>query len=95
MSISRFASRRTVASRLLWLASLTLLVASTAGAEGRHARLSQDLRDRVRSGDTSATSVILTGSQADYRRPMARGVLNPGEEEAISMLEILIEAVIG
>ena len=38
---------------------------------------------------------MLTGNQASYRRPMARGVLNPGEEEAISMLELLIEGIIG
>ena len=38
---------------------------------------------------------MVTGNQKDYRRPMAKGVLNPGEEEAISMMEVLLEAVVG
>jgi hypothetical protein len=46
-------------------------------------------------GEDALKFAMLTGNQASYRRPMARGVLNPGEEEAISMLELLIEGIIG
>ncbi len=46
-------------------------------------------------GEDALKFSMLTGNQAAYRRPMARGVLNPGEEEAISMLELLIEGIIG
>jgi hypothetical protein len=46
-------------------------------------------------GEDALKFSMLTGNQAAYRRPMAKGVLNPGEEEAISMLELLIEGIIG
>ena len=46
-------------------------------------------------GEDALKFSMLTGNQASYRRPMAKGVLNPGEEEAISMLELLIEGIIG
>src|SRR3954467_15212997 len=46
-------------------------------------------------GEDALKFSMLTGNQAAYRRPMARGVLNPGEEEAISMLELLIEGIVG
>jgi hypothetical protein len=44
-------------------------------------------------GEDALKFSMLTGNQKDYRRPMARGILNPGEEEAISMLETLIEGI--
>jgi hypothetical protein len=46
-------------------------------------------------GEDALKFSMLTGNQAAYRRPMAKGVLNPGEEEAIAMLELLIEGIIG
>lgn len=46
-------------------------------------------------GEDALKFSMVTGNQKDYRRPMAKGVLNPGEEEAISMMEVLIEAVVG
>ena len=39
-------------------------------------------------GEDALKFSMLTGNQQAYRRPMAKGVLNPGEEEAISMLEL-------
>ncbi len=45
-------------------------------------------------GEDALKFSMLTGNQKDYRRPMAKGILNPGEEEAISMLEKLIEGVV-
>ena len=38
---------------------------------------------------------IFFKQQDSYRRPMKRGVLNPGEEEAIPLLEKLIEGIVG
>ncbi len=46
-------------------------------------------------GEDALKFAMLTGRQKDYRRPMAKGVLNPGEEEAISMLELLIRGIVG
>ncbi|MFC1587354.1 hypothetical protein ACFL54_03505 [Planctomycetota bacterium] len=46
-------------------------------------------------GDDALKFSLVTGNRANYRRPMARGVLNPGEEEAVSMIQVLIEGVIG
>lgn len=46
-------------------------------------------------GEDAMKFAMLTGKQKDYRRPMAKGVLNPGEEEAISMLEMLIRGIAG
>lgn len=46
-------------------------------------------------GEDALKFAMLTGRQKDYRRPMAKGVLNPGEEEAISMLELLIRGICG
>ncbi len=46
-------------------------------------------------GEDALKFAMLTGNAKSYRRPMARGVLNPGEEEAISMLELLIEGILG
>ncbi len=46
-------------------------------------------------GEDALKFSVITGNQDDYRRPMARGVLNPGEEEAVAMIEVLIEGIIG
>jgi hypothetical protein len=46
-------------------------------------------------GEDALKFSMLTGNQQAFRRPMAHGVLNPGEEEAISMLETLIEGIVG
>ncbi|MBI4569559.1 MAG: hypothetical protein HY719_14285 [Planctomycetes bacterium] len=37
----------------------------------------------------------VTGNTESYRRPMAKGVLNPTEEDAVSMIKVMIEGVIG
>lgn len=46
-------------------------------------------------GDDALKYCMITGKQDSYRRPMAQGVLNPGEEEAIPLIEMLIEAIVG
>jgi hypothetical protein len=46
-------------------------------------------------GEDALKYCMITGKQDSYRRPMQRGVLNPGEEEAIPLLERLIEGIIG
>lgn len=46
-------------------------------------------------GEDALKYCMITGKQNDYRRPMAQGVLNPGEEEAIPLIELLIEAIVG
>ena len=53
-------------SRLLALAScLALLAASDAAAQGKRARLSEDLERKIQAGDASATSVILSWQPGD------------------------------
>ena len=42
----------------------SLLAAPAAQAQGRRARLSEDLKQRLRQGDQDTTSVIVTGSPA-------------------------------
>ncbi|GIW70629.1 MAG: hypothetical protein KatS3mg102_0171 [Planctomycetota bacterium] len=46
-------------------------------------------------GEDALKFATITGDQRAYRRPMARGILNPGEEQAISMLETLVEGLLG
>jgi actin-like ATPase involved in cell morphogenesis len=46
-------------------------------------------------GEDALKYCMITGKQENYRRPMKRGVLNPGEEEAVPLLERLIEGIIG
>ncbi|MCR4318372.1 MAG: hypothetical protein NUW37_18675 [Planctomycetes bacterium] len=46
-------------------------------------------------GDDALKYSMLTGDVSNYRRPMAAGVLNPNEEEAIDMIRVMIEGVIG
>lgn len=46
-------------------------------------------------GEDALKYCMITGKQEHYRRPMQRGVLNPGEEEAIPLLERLIEGITG
>jgi actin-like ATPase involved in cell morphogenesis len=46
-------------------------------------------------GEDALKYCMITGKQDNYRRPMAQGVLNPGEEEAIPLIEMLIEAIVG
>ena len=60
-------------SRLVALASLMAIVAANdATAQGRRARLSEDLAQKLDAGDARATSVILTGSQAKVDALAAR-----------------------
>lgn len=46
-------------------------------------------------GEDALKYCMITGKQESYRRPMQRGVLNPGEEEAIPLLERLMEGIVG
>lgn len=46
-------------------------------------------------GEDALKYCMITGKQDAYRRPMALGVLNPGEEEAIPLIELLIEGIVG
>jgi hypothetical protein len=46
-------------------------------------------------GEDALKYCLITGNQDSYRRPMSKGVLNPGEEEAIPLIELLIEGIIG
>ena len=48
----------------LALALAVMLPAADASAQGRRARLSKDLTDRISTGDASDTSVIVTGTQS-------------------------------
>ena len=49
-----------------------LLSADAASAQGRHARLSRDLAERLRAGDAREASVILTGTDAQVNTLAAR-----------------------
>lgn len=46
-------------------------------------------------GEDALKFAMVTGNQDDYRRPMAAGVLNPDEEDAVAMLKVMVEGVIG
>ena len=46
-------------------------------------------------GQDALKYCMITGKQDSYRRPMKMGVLNPGEEEAIPLIERLIEGIVG
>jgi actin-like ATPase involved in cell morphogenesis len=46
-------------------------------------------------GEDALKYCMITGKQENYRRPMKKGVLNPGEEEAVPLLEKLIEGIVG
>src|SRR6185503_6373221 len=48
-------------------AAAFLLSADSASAQGRHARLSRDLSERLRTGDVREASVILTGTDAQVQ----------------------------
>ena len=49
------------------LCAAFLLSADAASAQGRHARLSRDLAERVRAGDVREASVIVTGTDAQVQ----------------------------
>ncbi|MGE3853611.1 MAG: hypothetical protein AB7K09_17905 [Planctomycetota bacterium] len=46
-------------------------------------------------GEDALKFAMVTGQAENYRRPMAAGVLNPGEEDAAAMIQVMIEGVIG
>jgi hypothetical protein len=46
-------------------------------------------------GEDALKYCMITGKQDSYRRPMKKGVLNPGEEEAVPLLEKLVEGIVG
>src|SRR5262245_33198937 len=70
---------RRLASRALRLTLSSLLgaivLATTASADAqtrRHARMSRDLEQRLQAGDSDATSVLSSGTQARIARIAAR-----------------------
>jgi hypothetical protein len=46
-------------------------------------------------GEDALKYCMLTGREEQYRRPMAQGVLNPAETEAVPLLELLITGIVG
>jgi hypothetical protein len=46
-------------------------------------------------GEDALKYCMLTGKEDSYRRPMAQGILNPSETEAIPLLELLITGLLG
>lgn len=46
-------------------------------------------------GEDALKYCMITGRQEAYRRPMQLGVLNPNEQEAIPLIERLIEGIVG
>jgi serine protease AprX len=56
----------------LCVAAVVLALANPASAQGRHARLSSDLAERVRAGDAREASVIITGTAAQVNGLAAR-----------------------
>lgn len=46
-------------------------------------------------GDDAIRYANLSGNGKNFKRPMAKGVLNPGEEDAIGVLQIAIQSVVG
>jgi hypothetical protein len=46
-------------------------------------------------GDDAVRYANLTGSGKNFKRPMAKGVLNPTEQDAIGVLQIAIQSVVG
>jgi hypothetical protein len=69
-SVSRLMLRGALVSLLA--AGVVALSSPEAWAQGRRARLSEDLEERLRTGDTSETSVIITGTQASVNAVAAR-----------------------
>ncbi|MDF1661802.1 MAG: hypothetical protein P1V97_08510 [Planctomycetota bacterium] len=46
-------------------------------------------------GEDALKYCMLTGKEDSYRRPMAQGILNPSETEAIPLLELLMTGILG
>ncbi len=46
-------------------------------------------------GEDALKFSVITGDQENYHRPMARGVVNPDEKEAVEMIQMLIEDIVG
>lgn len=45
-------------------------------------------------GEDALKYCMLTGREESYRRPMAQGILNPNEAEAVPLLELLITGIV-
>ena len=72
MAISNASVARTIRLALTLSAAALLLSADVASAQGRHARLSRDLAERLRAGDIREASVIVTGTDAQVNTLAAR-----------------------
>ena len=72
MAIASFSLSRTLRLALLFSAVALLLSADVASAQGRRARLSKDLAERLRAGDAREASVIVTGTDAQVTTLAAR-----------------------
>ncbi len=46
-------------------------------------------------GDDAIRYANLSGNNSSFKRPMAKGVLNPSEQDAIGVLQIAIQSVVG
>ena len=57
------------------LCAAFLLSGDAGSAQGRHARLSRDLAERVRAGDVREASVIVTGTDAQVHESLAIAAL--------------------
>lgn len=52
-------------------------------------------RDVYIIGEDALKFSMISGNTESFRRPMARGILNPGEEEAVHVVEQIIEGILG
>src|SRR5262245_46532572 len=91
-TVSRHLAFRASRLTLSCLVGAGLLLATTASAQAqtrRHARVSRDLEQRLQTGDTGATSVIVTGTQARIARIAARHGLRIAKQlETGAVLEV-------
>ncbi|RME03057.1 MAG: hypothetical protein D6805_07960 [Planctomycetota bacterium] len=46
-------------------------------------------------GEDALKFSMISGNTENYRRPMAKGILNPGEEEAVRVIQVIIEGILG
>ena len=57
-----------VRSAMLLAVAVSLVAVPAAQAQGRRARLSEELAKKLEQGDVAATSVIVSGSQAPHSK---------------------------
>ncbi|RME89057.1 MAG: hypothetical protein D6785_00255 [Planctomycetota bacterium] len=46
-------------------------------------------------GEDALKFSMISGNTESYRRPMAKGILNPGEEDAVHVVEQIVEGILG